>query len=497
MTLDPRQLDALRDLRDGVRGLATAWTELRLDCIEWLPHQVELLRDPALYRLLRTGNQLGKTEVGVGEVLFAALGYHPYRRPTFMHGEYWVICASWSQSVAIQAKLWALIPRNRVRPGTAFTDAHGFGGRNPHVAVLHENGHYSVIRFKTTGQETLDLASATIDGALFDEPPRDRGVYAEIQKRIQANAGWMLITMTPIGADVSWLKALVDEGAIREHHAALEPEYLVPVGRDKPLRIRSKQGQLYEWNAEWVETVRRLTPSDQRAIRLDGAWDVADPESYFHDVWSPSSMVLDECPDLEVVAQVGIDHGHRPGKQYACLLYIARTPGHEENPDGDLVVVVADEYSDEEGVADVELDARGIVSMLKRNGWAWHELDFVGGDRDHMAGSSFRKSNRDLELAIMAELDSPDELEPRIRTVKRGAGRHWGSVEFGCRWVYRLMARRRFYVLRKCRRMRKALRRFRLRNRDDEWKDILDGLRYGLENRIFRARASGPPVRIG
>jgi len=498
MTLDPRQIEGLRGVRDGVRGLAAAWTESRLGCVEWLPHQAELLRDAGMYRLLRTGNQVGKTEVGIGEVLFASLGYHPYRRPTFAHGEYWIVCASWSQSVAIQGKLWSLVPRSRVRPGTQFTDAHGFGGRNPHVAVLHEDGHYSVVRFKTTAQETLDLASATIDGALFDEPPRDRGVYSEVQKRVQANAGWMLLTMTPIGADVGWLKAMADEGVISEHHTPFEASCFIPVGRVRPLRVRSKQGQLYEWNDEWVSTVRRLTPPDQRAIRLDGGWDVADPESYYHDVWN-SSMVLDECPDLEVVAQVGIDHGHRPGKQYGCFLYLARTAGTEESPDGELVVIVADEYSDEEGVADVQLDAEGLLAMLVRNGWEWSELDFVGGDRDHMPGTSHRKSNRDLELAIAALLDAPGELEPRIRTVKRGAGRHWGSVEFGCRWIYRLMARRRFFVLRRCRRMRAALRQFRLRNRDDEWKDILDALRYGLENRIFGARAGagGPSVRIG
>ncbi len=497
------ELEALQELRNGVSGLARAWASARLDCVEWLPHQLELLRDPALYRLLRTGNQLGKTEVGLAEVLYAALGYHPERAPTFMHGEYWVVCASWSQSVAIQGKLWDLVPRSRVRPGTSFTPQNGFGGRHPHVAVLHENGHWSVIRFKTTAQETLDLASATIDGALFDEPPRDASVFAEIQKRVQANAGWILITMTPIGADVSWLKALVDEGLLREHHAALEAENLVPVGRSRPLRVRSKAGRLYEWNEEWVSTVRRITPLDQRAIRLDGAWDVADPESYFHDVWSPSSMVLDELPDLEVVAQVGLDHGHRPGKQYGCLLYIAfPIPSEEALLEGssappEPIVVVADEYSDEEGVADTLVDATGVVAMLRRNGWRWDELTFVGGDRDHMPGTSSHKSNRDLELAIMAELQV-DELAPRIRTVKRGAGRHWGSVEFGCRWIYRAMARRRFYVMRRCRRMRKALRRFRLRNRDDEWKDILDGLRYGLENRIFRTRSgSAAAVRIG
>ena len=499
MTLHASPPPELVRVRDMVGALRRRWATSRLELVEWLPHQADVLRDVAMFRLLRTGNQLGKTEVGIAEVLYAALGWHPYREPTLDHGEYWVLCASWSQSVAIQAKLWALAPRARLRPGTTFSESNGFGGRHPHVAIRHEDGAYSIVRFKTTGQESIDVSGATIDGALFDEPPKDVTLFSEVQKRVQANAGWLLLTLTPIGADVSWLRALVDAGVVSETHARLEPAGLIPEGRTEPLRMRDKRGRSFRWDAAWLEQVVRLTPANERAIRIDGEWDTRAPGSYFGAVWVPSGMVLDELPAVEVVAQVGVDHGHRPGKQYACLVLVHEPVHPDTYEEGAPVYYVVDEYVDELGVADPAVDAAGILRMLERNDWAWHELAFVAGDRDHLPGREQRKSNTELTAEIREALNLATALEPPIRTVKRGSGRNWGSVERGCRHLYRAMAQGRFYVHRRCVRMRRTLERFRLRRTDDEWKDVIDALRYAIENRVFDEpdRAPGVALRIG
>jgi len=509
MVATPEALEALRGIRDRARELRRHWNERRLLSVEWLPHQLELLEDPSLYRLLRTGNQLGKTEVGLAEVLYAARGEHPYRKPTREAGEYWVVCASWGQSLAIQRKLYALCPRDWLRPGTAFSRERAFGGRYPSVSIRHASStpgdeRWSVVRFKTTGQETLDLSADTIDGALFDEPPRSETVYSEVQKRVQANNGWILLTLTPIGADVSWLRDLVRSGEIREHHARLEAELLVPVGRTEPLRIRDKGGHLHRWDQAWIDVVVRRTPESEREIRIDGEWDIRPVDAYFGGVWvdSRDTITLDDLeaeregwdPELDgVIACLGIDHGHRPGKQYACLLEVDdRDPAR---PSIDLV----DEYTDALGLADPRRDARGILEMLERAGWQWRDLAFAGGDRDHMPGTEHRKSNRDLELAIRAELGLHDlPLHPRIRTVKRGAGRGKGSVVLGCKFLWRAMADRRFRVSKHCVKARGAVRRFRLRTVDDEWKDVVDGIRYGLDPFVFyRAGSSAVSVRFG
>lgn len=511
MTVAP---PSLRALRDKTVALRNAWVQRRLDLIEWLPHQAAILRDAARFRLLRTGNQIGKTEVGIAEVLFAALGWHPYREPTIAAGEYWVVCAALKQSIAVQTKLYALCPRDRLKPGTAFTKERAFGGREPHVSVLHEDGTYSIVRFKTTGQEDIDLAGATIDGVLFDEPPKKVSLFTEVMQRVRALNGWILLTLTPIGADLRWLKKMVDEEIVSEHHTRLVPSVFVPEGRTEPLRVRDKKGKIVRWDQSYIDRETRLCPEQYVEIRIHGSWRAKAADAYFGKVWIPDDMVVDDdhwAMQTAAWAQVGVDHGHRPGKQYMPLIYI------DDSDPLDPLVVVSDECSDLDGLADVFSDAANILDMLDDNGLQWRDLRFVGGDRDHMPGSRYRKSNDDLSVALVVQMQPavvppdvwPDGadypvvgieelhelvvtaggvgryLNPEIHTVKTGKGRGWGSLEQGYRWLYRRMVARRFYVHKRCVRMIEALDRFRLRNRDDEWKDIMDGLRYGLENCIF------------
>lgn len=524
---------ALVEVLNGVRELERIWSERRLDAIEWLPHQARLLRDTRLIRLLRTGNQLGKTEVGLAEVAFAAMGEHPFRKPTYASGEYWVICAGWTQSVAIQMKLWAVVPRDRFAPGTTCNRERGFGGRSPSCKLKHADGTWSIIKFRTTGQETLDLAGATIDGALFDEPPKSLTTFAEVRARTQASGGWILMTLTPIGADVQWLRDMVRKGAVSETHARLEPRALVPEGRTEPIRVRNRRGELYRWDAEWIERQVDLTPESEVDIRIHGDWDLRAVDAYFNRVWTPAKLVvtLDEIEaereeaerEAEVyraqgerlralgqlsgpldeiggvIAHVGIDHGHRPGKQYACLFEI---------DDSDLAspfVDLVDEYEDDLGLVDPARDAAGILAMVERNGWSWDELTFVGGDRVHMPGTGEQKSNRDLEIALRkilanrGDLRRGRELHPRIRTVKRGPGRGKGSVVLGCRWIHRAMSDERFRIASHCHRAQDAALRFRLRHVDDEHKDVVDAWRYGLDPFIFYSPAapgSGTAVRF-
>lgn len=498
---------ALQRVRDAVVALREKWATERLWHLEWLPHQEAFLRNPDRVTLLRTGNQIGKSEAGLSEVLFHALGRHPFREPTLSPGEYWIIGSSSKQSIQLQGKLWELVPKDRLKPGTHWTKALGFGGRDPHVEVLHESGGWSIIRFKTTGQEDLDLESATIDGALFDEPPKRQSTYAVVQQRVSALGGWIRITLTPIGADVEWLRRLVQTGAVSEVHTRLTPEACIPVGRSRALRTRDKRGRAVEWSAEWVARKVAEIPAQYRDIRAHGAWSVKPPDAYFGEVWLPDEMIVDELPDVPAWAQLGIDYGHRPGKQYVPLLLIDDTDDDDElGP----VVYVVDEYSDETGVADQWFDALGILLMLRTRGYRWSDLLFAGGDRDHMPGTRMHKSNRDLAVRLVSlmhgeapatlphelvdQVGDPThgfDLEPGIRTVKTGKGRAWGSLEMGYRWIYRAMAARRFFVHRRCARMIEALSRFRLRSVDDEWKDVLDGLRYGLENRIYAAPSQG------
>lgn len=519
------ELDALAQIRECVAALATKWRDERIRHIEWLPHQAKLLQSKRMFRLLRSGNQIGKTEVGCSEVLFAALGEHPFRQPTHAAGEYWILCAAWNQSVSIQRKLYSLCPRDRLEPGTECTDAKGFGGRYPSVRVLHASGEWSTIKFKTTGQEAIDLAGATIDGVMFDEPPKSQELFSEVQKRVQAQGGWILLTLTPINRDVTWLRALVESGVVEDIHTRFEQRALIPVGRTEPLRIRDKQGRLHRWDQRFIEWTTSLTAPHEVGQRLHGDWDQRSPGAYFSHVWRPDEHVisltqLDQERETErarlealsrlagerqvpeelggVIAHIGMDHGHRPGKQYVCLLEI-----DDSDPRAPSVVLV-DEYSDELGLADPRRDARGVLLMLERAGWEWRDLTYAGGDRVHLPGTNMAKSNRDLELAIRAELEAKgilrlnQQLSPRIRTSKKGQGRGKGSVMLGCRWIYRAIADGRFRIASECRRAQAALIKHRMRAQDDEHKDVIDAIRYALDPFIFyRMPAQRVPVAIG
>src|SRR5690606_5876066 len=79
-----------------------------LGWIRWLPVQDRYLRSRHRFRLFRAGNQsVGKTTAGLADLAMDAMGVHPYGRNSPLpvgraEREYWLLCASWSQSVNIQ-----------------------------------------------------------------------------------------------------------------------------------------------------------------------------------------------------------------------------------------------------------------------------------------------------------------------------------------------------------------------------------------------------------
>jgi len=153
-----------------MRAIVQACQEDPLAWISWLPVQASFLADPAAIKLLRAGNQVGKTWAGLAEVHYQALGRHPLRpiapRPEGARFEAWVVCSSWAQSLAIQEKLWHIARRYLV-DDCKYDPINGFHANKP--AARYKNG--AIVRFKTGNQDSLDLAGATINLVLFDEPP--------------------------------------------------------------------------------------------------------------------------------------------------------------------------------------------------------------------------------------------------------------------------------------------------------------------------------------
>lgn len=482
---------ALFEALDAAEELGRRCEDRPLRWVDWLPNQHAFLASDARIKQIRQGQQWGgKTTAALREVVGRCVDRHvlgggrTYGRPAPI--EAWVICASWSQSLAIQAKLWAAIDPADLHPECVYDPVRGFVGTHP--AVRFRNG--SLIRIKTTRQGGLSLAGATIDVALFDEPPETQRVFSEVLARLTHRGGTLMLSYTPVNAPVGYLRDLVERGVIEDHWSRLTPEAMIPVGRSAPLRLRD--GTVCD--AAWIEELERKIPPHEVGVVVHGEWEFRSMAAYFRDVWRPE-MVHAQVPSGTVHVVIGFDHGTLPGKQIALLVAVDESRGGTEAPD----VYVVDEYVDWTGVAAPEDDARGILAMLRRSGLAWTELTSARGDRVHMPGVDGQKSNRDLTAHIARQLDVA-RLMPPISTVKRGRGHGAGSLSTGSRWLHVAMHQGRFGVHPRCKRLIEALPKYSMRDdysvRDDDAKDPIDALRYALDPWIFRVSSAAMVVEV-
>lgn len=447
--------------------------------------QLALLRHEGRRVLLRTGNQVyGKTTAGLAEVLYRCLGRHPYKAVPPVPIEAWVLCASWSQSLAIQGKLWDLCPRELVDPRCQYDPITGFGSHNP--TLILRNG--SIVRIKTTQQGALNLAGATIDVALFDEPPWSVRVYTEVMKRVQARRGVLILTLTPVNRPVGWLRDLVHERQIEDLHFPLRPEYLVVEGTDQPVRLGD--GTLCD--EAWIAEVRAETPTHEEPVVVDGEWETRVVGRVF-DCFVETDHVRAKAPgpaDATLKTSAGLDHGSRPGRQAGVLVAVHEVPG--DHP----TVVVWDETPEAAGPTTPEMDAADLIAMLERSDMVWSELDHVFGDRPAgVKGEASRKGNLDIEDALVRRLGlgRRERLRPRIAGAKRGRGANAWSVDPGIRWLYHQIVRGRLWVHPRCVRTIKALLEWD-GTADSPHKDVLDALRYALRPWIF---GGGSARRLG
>ena len=477
----------------GLASLQQATAELKrrriarpLDYIRWTPPQLAFLKDAHSPKLLRTGQQLGKTWVGLAEMIFRALGAHPFLEVAPPPIEAWIITVSWSQSVTIMRKFHDLCPRAEIHPDTEFDPVRGYRGRHP--SVRFNNG--SIVRFKTAQQGGLNLASASLSACHIDEPCSER-VYAEILARLRrAGQHAMLgITLTPInGPPVDWLQTLCEAGKVSDHWHKMTPENLTPVG-GAPLRLAD--GTVC--NAAWIEKIRAQTIPREAIVTLDGGWEIRSAGRAL-EAYDETRHVSTIYPVGECKLSIGIDHGDGANfSQCAVLIAVLEPDERSKYPR----MYVLDEYVSP-NTTTPDQDARGILLMLAHNGLTWGQIDHVYGDRAYSGrrNTRSRKSNTDLETAITIELGiRSDSLRPHIRTVKRGADRGKGSVDRGVRALHWAMVRiGHFHIHPQCKRLRQSIDRWEYR--DDINKHLIDCLRYAYTPWIYRRTYTTRTVRF-
>lgn len=394
-------------------------------------------RDPSRKRSLRGPNQGGKSWAGAKEALWLMGAHqHPFRdqynvrRPwTSKPVRGWVVCYSEKQSRAIQAALYRLVPR-RMLVSTDFNESRGFLNGQ----LILTNG--SILEVKTVGQDTLGLASATLDFVWIDEPPPEN-VYGELLSRLLVLSGSLWITYTPIGRPVGWLKKLCEAGEISDHRFSLDVENCPHLTA-----------------AQIDEQVRDILPHE-RAQRIHGEWEGVTPDRMLDQFTFPEGLhgtfqdkgelsnvinVREWMPPGALRVLVGFDWGEGAGKTTAVA--VALRPARS-TPLGRIPAMVwaLGEYVSP-GATTIEQDARGTRDMLRRLGLSLAKVDVWVGDVNTAGKSSVGTTVNELMAGALAELarvdlaaagheTAPGEVTIRVET----ADKRPGSVDYGNRMI--------------------------------------------------------------
>lgn len=433
------------------------------------PPQLAFLSSNHPVRLLRAGNQLGKTWAGLADCIYRCLGSHPYTLVKAAPIEAWVVVVSWEQSLSIQKKLWELVPKDSIHD-PEWVPGRGFRGKTPLLRFL--NG--SVLRIRTVNQGALALAGATIDYVLIDEPPPEE-IWSELAARVLRQRGRIAITLTPIGLPLGWLKRLVEEGAVQDLHFPLSVENTTPIG-GRPLLEQSDIDKL----------TAQVLPQEV-AQRIHGEWDSGWVEGRVFKMFDPAQHVRADAPVGEALIGVGIDHGTEAGAQVAILTALVRDGGEGHPKIWVLDQVVSD------GMTTPDQDAAAILTMLRRCGLRWEQVDRWVGDRKvYGKKNGSLKSNAMLMSAFERSLRLPTGSLPfRIHTAYKPRG----SVFEGYRVLSAAMLRGDFSINPRCRGLIDDLQKFDGREAS-EHKHSIDALRYTLE--LYTRRLYQPTsIRLG
>ena len=454
----------------------------------WLPRQDRFLRDPSRRKLIRAGNQhSGKTTVALYEVICRCLGTHPHfttRRPPI---RCWVVCARVDQSIPIQQKFVDLLPDGVLDNLDRFDPGAGF--RNEAREAVFKNG--SRVKFMTTGQDSIAFAGATLDVVLFDEPPPQR-IFHEANKRIMRRGGVILASLTPInGGPMDWLQELTERTPpmIKDIWEPLTSASFIPVGAHEPLML--DDGTVLD--AAFIKRLEDEGDPYENPIVVHGEWNPRAQGQVFSTFNASEHVVgsIQTKPGEHWTVNIGVDHGEVAGKEAAILCFVKRIPQEEG---GGEIVFVAAEYVGGSDIT-IDADAEGIIGMLARYGLDWGAVDSAWGDKTTTDAAWRSKGNRDLMAAIRKAMDRKKPGTGRLVTkrnefqqVKVGEGRAQGSVNLGVKYVnQRILRRGQFLVHESCKHLIKGL---------QEWdyhpkhpaKDIIDALRYSLNDYIFEGR---------
>lgn len=309
----------------------------RIDFYRPHPKQLEFHNLIATEKMLRAGNQVGKTFCCAAQLAMDALCLYPdwytgrrfdKKLPIERAHEFlaWVACTtSTATRDAGQLKLWGdcsqadglgqgLIPLDSI---LSTVSARGVANFLDGGTVRRETGGTAIIRQKTFEMDRKQFQGESVDEIWLDEDSGDDVIYGECLARLTATKGQIISSMTPVLGRTPIRKRYIEGGpGIAE----------VVMGLDDALHI----------DASERDTIRMRYKSNERQSRADGA-DMAGegavfviPESEIKHSLDPSSF-----PDYwQWLAAVDYGHGGMADSSHP-FAYVAAC----RDPDTDCIYI--------------------------------------------------------------------------------------------------------------------------------------------------------------
>ena len=388
-------------------------------------------------RLLRAGNQVGKTVAGAHEAWGLATGLHPWKRTKRGPSLGLIVSADWGSYVAVvAAAMHGLCPWSLIDANNAFSKERGWKNRT----ITLKNG--SQILFRSANQGTTAIAGIKADWVWIDEPPPP-DIWSEAVSRTANTGGPVYMTMTPIGRPVEWL---------REHVEGV-PELGIPAREEwEQHRLRLTVEDCPYKTQALIDAQLSGCPSWELPQRRDGEWEGAEPEMLME---AFTSAVLTTLPDgITYQVALGIDHGERAGKECALLACWNRQARR--------VHIVA-EYKSRSASVPAE-DFQGMCAAIRAAGFdPMHDIDTITGDVNSAGKVAAGRKVNDL----FAEL-----FERPVGRPNKGPG----SIDHGVRILNYAMASGILTIDAGCVGLVKSLKNWTGAN--DDLKDFIDALRY-------------------
>ena len=366
------------------------------------PGQERFHRDPAHRRVLRAGNQLGKTRAGAAEAWWFMLDRHPYREPFGRATLGWIVLPDLNDWPKVSAKMREIEPPGALDPACHYDTAKGYTYRGAR-GLMTRNGSYALPKSGT--QQQTALSGDTIDWIWFDEPPK-AGHWSEALTRLAVLAGSAWLTFTPIGKPLGWLKTYFTGNAETNEpgHPEWSETHLVLNAENCPHRTPENiAAQIAEYDA-W-----------EYAQRVEAAWEGVTKDRWFSGF--SEGCIIESAPSQVERIGLGADYGEGAGRTYVVLVAMVGA-----------TLYAIDEYSAPANSTPA-LNAQAVLDMLERNGLGPHHVSAYRGDVNSGGAMGLGLSINDMMSREFARLTKSARCPFDVSPARKGKG----SVEAGRR----------------------------------------------------------------